>query len=220
MSTTYKLLLLPGDGIGVETMAEVERLLAFFNQKSNKASFETDDDLVGGVSIDKYGVPLTNEALTKAQMADAVIFGSVGRAEVGRRALRNPPRGRPAAPAQGDGPVRQPPARDLLSGAGRGFVATPRVRRRPRHSHPARTDGRNLFRRAEGDRDARERREARRRHHALHHGRDRAHRQGRLRSGAHALEQGALGRKAQRHEDRRALERGRHPDACRIRRRR
>ena len=78
MSKTYKLLLLPGDGIGVETMAEVERLLAFFNAKSNKASFETQSDLVGGASIDKHGVPLTNEALTKAQMTDAVIFGSVG----------------------------------------------------------------------------------------------------------------------------------------------
>lgn len=75
---TYKLLLLPGDGIGVETMAEVERVLAFFNDKSNAASFETDTDLVGGVSIDKHGVPLTKEALAKAQAADAVIFGSVG----------------------------------------------------------------------------------------------------------------------------------------------
>lgn len=75
---THKLLLLPGDGIGVETMAEVERVLAFFNDKSNAASFETDTDLVGGVSIDKHGVPLTKEALAKAKAADAVIFGSVG----------------------------------------------------------------------------------------------------------------------------------------------
>ena len=35
--TTHTLLLLPGDGIGVETMAEVERLIAFFNAKSNEA---------------------------------------------------------------------------------------------------------------------------------------------------------------------------------------
>lgn len=75
---THKLLLLPGDGIGVETMAEVERVLAFFNDKSNAASFETDTDLVGGASIDKHGVPLTKEALAKAKAADAVIFGSVG----------------------------------------------------------------------------------------------------------------------------------------------
>ena len=75
---THQLLLLPGDGIGVETMAEVERVLAFFNAKSNNAKFETQSDLVGGVSIDKHGTPLTQEALVKAQAADAVIFGSVG----------------------------------------------------------------------------------------------------------------------------------------------
>ena len=78
MSTTQKLLLLPGDGIGVEAMVQVERVLAFFNEKSNNVTFETDSDLVGGCAIDKYGVPLTNEALDKAQAADAVMFGSVG----------------------------------------------------------------------------------------------------------------------------------------------
>ena len=40
--TTHTLLLLPGDGIGVETIAEVERLIAFFNAKSNAVKFETD----------------------------------------------------------------------------------------------------------------------------------------------------------------------------------
>ena len=34
--TTYKLLLLPGDGIGVETMAEVERIVAFFNKSGKR----------------------------------------------------------------------------------------------------------------------------------------------------------------------------------------
>ena len=75
---THKLLLLPGDGIGVETMAEVEQVLAFFNAKSTSATFETQSDLVGGASIDKHGTPLTPEALAKAKAADAVIFGSVG----------------------------------------------------------------------------------------------------------------------------------------------
>ena len=75
---THKILMLPGDGIGVEVMMEVERVLAFFNEKSNKADFETSSDLVGGASIDKHGVPLTTEALDKAQEADAVLFGAVG----------------------------------------------------------------------------------------------------------------------------------------------
>jgi 3-isopropylmalate dehydrogenase len=76
--STYSLLLLPGDGIGPEVMAEVERVLAFFNERSNKARFETDRDVVGGAAIDAHGVPLTDEALAGAQEADAVLFGAVG----------------------------------------------------------------------------------------------------------------------------------------------
>ena len=53
---THSLLLLPGDGIGPEVMAEVERLIAFFNSKG-PARFETSSDLVGGASIDKHGLP-------------------------------------------------------------------------------------------------------------------------------------------------------------------
>src|SRR5262245_52557595 len=74
---THKLLLLPGDGIGVETMAEVERVIAFLNKKS-KAKFETESDLVGGAAYDKHGVAVTDEAVAKAEKADAVIFGAVG----------------------------------------------------------------------------------------------------------------------------------------------
>ncbi len=76
--TTHNLLLMPGDGIGPEAMAEVERVLGFLNAKSNKASFETQSELVGGSALDAHGVPLTDEALDKAMAADAVIFGSIG----------------------------------------------------------------------------------------------------------------------------------------------
>ncbi len=75
---TFNLLLLPGDGIGVETMAEVERLIAFFNKKSNKAQFATSTDLVGGVAYDTHGVAITDAAMAKADAADAIIFGAVG----------------------------------------------------------------------------------------------------------------------------------------------
>ena len=75
---THKLLLLPGDGIGVETMAEVERVIAFLNKKSNKSKFETESDLVGGAAYDKHGVAVTDETVAKAKKADAVIFGAVG----------------------------------------------------------------------------------------------------------------------------------------------
>jgi 3-isopropylmalate dehydrogenase len=76
--TTHRLLLLPGDGIGVETIAEVERVIAFFNEKAKGTAFEAESDLVGGAAIDKHGVPLTEDAMAKAAAADAVIFGAVG----------------------------------------------------------------------------------------------------------------------------------------------
>ena len=75
--TTYSLLLLPGDGIGVEVMAEVERVVSFFNKKSS-VEFKTSTGLVGGAAIDKFGVPLNSETLAKAQAADAIVFGAVG----------------------------------------------------------------------------------------------------------------------------------------------
>jgi 3-isopropylmalate dehydrogenase len=58
-------------------MAEVDRVLAFFNKKS-KANFVTQTALCGGCSIDEHGVPVTDEAMAKARAADAIIFGSVG----------------------------------------------------------------------------------------------------------------------------------------------
>jgi 3-isopropylmalate dehydrogenase len=75
--TTYNLLLLPGDGIGVEVMAEVDKVINFFNKKG-RVTFKTESDLVGGAAIDAHGVPITDVAVAKAQKADAVIFGAVG----------------------------------------------------------------------------------------------------------------------------------------------
>ncbi len=75
--TAQSLLLLPGDGIGAEVMAEVECIVAFFN-KTGKVEFKTETGLVGGCAIDKFGVPLDGETLAKAEAADAVLFGAVG----------------------------------------------------------------------------------------------------------------------------------------------
>ncbi len=75
--TTHSLLLLPGDGIGPEVMAEVERLVAFFN-KNGKVQFQLDTALIGGASIDQSGTPLTDETLGKARAAEAILFGAVG----------------------------------------------------------------------------------------------------------------------------------------------
>src|SRR5271169_1991880 len=74
---TRKLLLLPGDGIGPEVMAEVSRLLGFL-AKSGIASFEIEEGLVGGGCYDAHKVSITEETMAKAHAADAVIFGAVG----------------------------------------------------------------------------------------------------------------------------------------------
>jgi 3-isopropylmalate dehydrogenase len=74
--TMHALLLLPGDGIGPEVMAEVERVIAFFNGKQPR--FQTETALVGGAAIDAYGVPLAADTLAKARSADAILFGAVG----------------------------------------------------------------------------------------------------------------------------------------------
>src|SRR5271169_1675830 len=74
---TYNLLLLAGDGIGPEVMAEVKRLLAYYAKKGI-ADFRTEDGLVGGASYDADKIAITDATMAKAHAADAVIFGAVG----------------------------------------------------------------------------------------------------------------------------------------------
>jgi 3-isopropylmalate dehydrogenase len=74
---TFKLLLLPGDGIGPEVAREVEKLVAWFG-KRGVAAFETETDLVGGSAYDAHKVVITDAAMQRAQQADAVLFGAVG----------------------------------------------------------------------------------------------------------------------------------------------
>src|SRR5260221_8330792 len=74
---THKLLLLPGDGIGPEVMAEVKRLIGWINAQGI-AHFEIEQGLVGGSAYDAHKVSITEDCMAKARSADAVIFGSVG----------------------------------------------------------------------------------------------------------------------------------------------
>ena len=74
---THKLLLLAGDGIGPEVMAEVKKLIAWMNAR-NMGTFEIEEALVGGASYDRHGTPLTDAVMERAQAADAVLFGAVG----------------------------------------------------------------------------------------------------------------------------------------------
>jgi 3-isopropylmalate dehydrogenase len=74
---THKLLLLAGDGIGPEVMAEVKRLLGFL-AKADIVSFDIEEGLVGGCCYDLHKVSITEETMAKAHAADAVIFGACG----------------------------------------------------------------------------------------------------------------------------------------------
>src|ERR1700751_3168478 len=74
---THKLLLLPGDGIGPEVMAEVKRLIDWLNARGI-ASFETEQGLVGGSAYDAHKVSITDDTMATAKAADAIIFGAVG----------------------------------------------------------------------------------------------------------------------------------------------
>ncbi len=71
------ILILPGDGIGPEVMAEVRKIIDWFGAKRGLV-FDVSEDLIGGAAYDAHGVPLTDEALAKAQTVDAVLLGAVG----------------------------------------------------------------------------------------------------------------------------------------------
>ncbi|WP_204113134.1 3-isopropylmalate dehydrogenase [Shimia biformata] len=71
------LLILPGDGIGPEVMAEVRRVIDWFGDKRG-LKFDVSEDLVGGCAYDKHGTPLHDDTMAKALSVDAVLLGAVG----------------------------------------------------------------------------------------------------------------------------------------------
>jgi len=71
------LLILAGDGIGPEVMAEVKKIVAWYGDKRG-LTFDVSEDLVGGCAYDKHGTPLHDDTMAKAQEVDAVLLGAVG----------------------------------------------------------------------------------------------------------------------------------------------
>jgi 3-isopropylmalate dehydrogenase len=71
------IVLLPGDGIGPEVVAEAVRVLQVIAKEFDH-SFELAERLMGGCSIDRYGAALTDETLADCQTSDAVLLGAVG----------------------------------------------------------------------------------------------------------------------------------------------
>src|SRR5262249_36921205 len=73
----FNLLLLPGDGIGPEVMAQAKNVIAWL-EKNGIAKFNLDEDLVGGAAYESHGKAISEGAMEKALAADAVLFGAVG----------------------------------------------------------------------------------------------------------------------------------------------
>ncbi len=72
-----KITLIPGDGIGPEIVREAKKVLEGIAKKYDHEFIFTDIDM-GGCSIDKYRVPLTDEAIEIAKNSDAILLGAVG----------------------------------------------------------------------------------------------------------------------------------------------
>lgn len=76
-SADARILMLPGDGVGPEVMAEARRVIAAVESAFGRR-YEFDERLIGGAAIDEHGVPLRTEDLDAARTADAVLLGAVG----------------------------------------------------------------------------------------------------------------------------------------------
>ncbi len=77
MAANKTLLILPGDGIGPEVMVQVRRIVDWFDRR-RAVGFDILEQPVGGAAYDAHGTPLTDEALSEAMDADAVLLGAVG----------------------------------------------------------------------------------------------------------------------------------------------
>ncbi|VVT55270.1 uncharacterized protein SAPINGB_P004512 [Magnusiomyces paraingens] len=86
----FNILVLPGDHIGPEIVAEAVKVLHVVEKYSKQdLKFALEYDLFGGASIDRHGEPITEQVLQKAEASDAVLFGSVGGPEWGPSLVAN-----------------------------------------------------------------------------------------------------------------------------------
>ena len=75
--SSYRIAVLPGDGIGPEVMAEAVKVLEKVQARFGFAlDYERHD--VGGIAIDNHGTPLPQSTIAGCEAVDAVLFGSVG----------------------------------------------------------------------------------------------------------------------------------------------
>jgi len=73
----FKIMVIPGDGIGPEIISEAQKVLGKVSQVYGH-TFIYEEVLMGGASIDVNGVPLTDEVIQTAKVVDAILMGSIG----------------------------------------------------------------------------------------------------------------------------------------------
>ncbi len=91
-----KIAVISGDGIGPEIVAEAKKVLNSVCAKYGH-TIEYRDVLMGGASIDAYGVPLTEETIDVCKASDAVLMGSIGGNTQTSPWYKLPPEKRPEA---------------------------------------------------------------------------------------------------------------------------
>jgi 3-isopropylmalate dehydrogenase len=84
------ILMLPGDGIGPEIVAEAEKVLRRVNDQFG-LDLDFESALVGGAAIDEFDTPLPDETLAKAKAADAIVLGGVGGPKWDKRPMASRP---------------------------------------------------------------------------------------------------------------------------------
>ncbi len=74
---SHRILILPGDGIGPEVVAEACKVIEAL-RAHHGFDVQLDEGLIGGAAIDQTGTPLPQQTQAKARQADAVLMGAVG----------------------------------------------------------------------------------------------------------------------------------------------
>ncbi len=77
MTNEYNMMILPGDGIGAETINEVQKIINWINEHT-PLNINTENGLIGGASIDEFGNPFDDTTLERCRAADAIMLGAVG----------------------------------------------------------------------------------------------------------------------------------------------
>ncbi|OBZ76046.1 3-isopropylmalate dehydrogenase [Grifola frondosa] len=75
---TFRVVVLPGDGIGPEVVAEATRVLEVVSAASTEVELKLESHDFGGCAIDSTGQPLPESTLKACQEADAILMGSIG----------------------------------------------------------------------------------------------------------------------------------------------